>query len=108
MQSTKSWNELWHPATIWGVRLGERREHETFLDVDSDLDENETDWQQHQPVPESDQKNSTERHPEKARVDRMARDTIRTVGTKLMLDLDCGRGAPHGAQRDAGPQREGG
>jgi hypothetical protein len=56
----------------------------------------------------SDQKNSTERHPEQARVDRMARDTIRTVGTKLVLDLDCGRGAPHGAQRDAGPQREGG
>ena len=81
MQSTKSRNELWHPATISGVRLGERREHEAFLHVDSQLEENETDRQQHQPVPESDQKNGAEHHPEQARVDRMARDTIGTVGT---------------------------
>jgi hypothetical protein len=86
MQATESWNELWHPATISGVRLGECREHETFLDVDSDLDENETDRQKHQPMPESDQKNSTGRHPEQARVDRMARDAI----TDRWYEADAG------------------
>jgi hypothetical protein len=72
------------------------------------IDENETEGHHHQPVPESDQKDGAEQHPEQARVDRMARDAIWTVGTKLVLDLDHRRGAPHRAQRDAGPEREDG
>ena len=84
---TKSRNQLWHPPTVSGIRLGEGREHEPFLDVDPDLDENETDRQGDQQVSESDQKGGTEQHPEQARMDRMARDTVRTVGAKLVPDF---------------------
>src|SRR5207245_5027800 len=96
MQSTKSRNELWDPPTISGVGVGEGREHEPFLHMDPDLDEHETDGQQHQPVPEPDQEDGTEQHPEENRVDRMERDTIWTVGTKMVLDLTSRRGATHG------------
>jgi hypothetical protein len=68
---------------------------------------NETNRQQEQPVSESDQQDRTEQHSEQARIDRMARDAVGALGPKPVLDLDHGRGTPHRAQCDAGPEGEG-
>src|SRR5207302_295013 len=76
MQPAKPRNQLRHAPAITGVGLREGFEHEPFLDMDPDLDEDDTDGHQHKPSPESDQKDATDQHPKEAREASTARSRI--------------------------------
>ena len=79
------------PVAVPGVLVGEGRHHQTLLQADLDLQQNQADREKHNPLTDPPEQRGTEQHPEQAGVNRMTCHRVRPVSTELVITFDLGR-----------------